>query len=306
MQVADAVASYLDYLSVERGLAANTVAAYGRDLERYGHYLADRGIDDPADVDRAVVEEHIARLSEEGRATSSVRRAASAVRGFHRFLVGDRIATSFPAAEVALPRPPAHLPDVLSREQAAALLDQPFPADAAGLRDRAICEVLYGCGLRVSELCGLDLLRIMGEEGFLRVLGKGSKERLVPIVGTAASALGRYLDEGRPLLASRTSAAARRAWSEGAVFLNRRGGRLTRQAVHGIVERAGRMVGIEGLHPHTLRHSFATHMLEGGADLRAVQEILGHADVATTQLYTHLDQTHLRGVYLGAHPRAGA
>lgn len=299
-----AVGAFLDYLVAERGASSNTVAAYGRDLERYRLQLAEQGVTDTADVTREHVEAHIARLFEEGRATSSVKRATSAVRSFHRFLVTDHVEASYPVAEVAAPKQPEHLPDVLSVEQVFALLDQPFPANAAGLRDHAILEVLYGCGLRVSELCGLDLLRVSFADGLVRVMGKGSKERLVPLVGSAADALAAYVDRGRPFLASTSSAAARKASSQGAVFLNCRGGRLTRQAVHGLCERWGAYAGIEGLHPHTLRHSLATHMLQGGADLRAVQEILGHADVATTQLYTHLDQTHLRGVYLDAHPRA--
>ncbi|MEY8436760.1 site-specific tyrosine recombinase [Atopobiaceae bacterium 24-176] len=299
-----AVGAFLDYLVAERGASPNTVAAYGRDLDRYRTDLAEQGVTDTAGVTQGHVEAHIARLFEEGRAASSVKRATSAVRSFHRFLVSDRVEDSFPVAKVKAPKQPERLPDVLSVEQVFALLDQPFPHDAAGLRDHAILEVLYGCGLRVSELCGLDLLRVSFADGLVRVMGKGSKERLVPLVGSAADALASYLDHGRPCLASTSSAAARKASSQGAVFLNRRGGRLTRQAVHGLCERWGSYAGIEGLHPHTLRHSLATHMLQGGADLRAVQEILGHADVATTQLYTHLDQTHLRGVYLDAHPRA--
>ena len=157
-------------------------------------------------------------------------------------------------------------------------------------------EVLYGCGLRASELCGLDERTVLLDEGVLRVFGKGSKERVVPILGAAADALGRYLDRGRGALAGRRPCPA--------VFLNARGGRLSRQSVHAIVEKYGRVVGIRGLHPHALRHSFATHLLEGGADLRVVQELLGHANVATTQLYTHLDRSHIRRVYLAAHPRA--
>ena len=223
----------------------------------------------------------------------------SAIKGFHRFMVAERIADNHPAADLPLPKKPDRLPDVISREQAAALLDQPFPESPAGQRDHAIVEVLYGCGLRVSELCGLDLRQVMLDEQVLRVVGKGDKERIVPIVGSAASVLGEYLETWRPqLVSSRVSSSA--------VFLNNRGRRLSRQSVHALVAKAGTVVGIEGLHPHTLRHSFATHMLEGGADLRIVQELLGHADISTTQLYTHLDRTHVREVYMEAHPRANA
>jgi integrase/recombinase XerD len=211
-------------------------------------------------------------------------------------MVADEICENFPTADLPLPAKPARLPDVLSVEQAEALLDQPFPKTAAGQRDRAILETLYGCGLRVSELCGLDLRDVHLDKEVVRVFGKGSKERVVPIMGSAARVMGDYFTQWRPGLVGRTPTQA--------VFLNQRGGRISRQSVHAIVERAGRMVGVQGLHPHTLRHSFATHLLEGGADLRVVQELLGHADISTTQLYTHVDRTHVRGVYLAAHPRA--
>ena len=298
MDLARAREEYLDCLRVERGSSEHTVEAYGRDLARYVGWLDSLGVTEPDDVTRAHVEEYVGVLGEVGLAPASVERAASAVKGFHRFMVADGIAQTSPAADVPLPAKPARLPQVLTREQAARLLDQPFGRTPRELRDRAILEVLYGCGLRVSELCGLDLRAVMLDDELVRVLGKGDKERLVPIMGTAAGALRTYLDEGRGALVGRVPTQA--------VFLNARGGRLTRQSVHAIVERYGRLAGIEGLHPHTLRHSFATHLLEGGADLRAVQELLGHASISTTQLYTHVDRSHLRRVYLAAHPRAHA
>ncbi len=208
----------------------------------------------------------------------------------------EGIASSCPTADLPLPAKPSRLPDVISQEQAAKLLDQPFPNSAAGLRDHAALEVLYGCGLRVSELVGLDERDVFLGEEVLRVFGKGAKERVVPIIGAAARALGTYLREGRGELVGRRPTSA--------VFLNVRGDRISRQSIHAIVERYGRVAGIDGLHPHTLRHSFATHLLEGGADLRVVQELLGHASISTTQLYTHLDRSHIRRVYLDAHPRA--
>lgn len=296
MDLARARDEYLRYLSVERGSSANTIDAYGRDLARYVTWLGERGVRDPDDVTLELVEEHVAELTRSGLASSSVERAASAVKGFHRFMLNDEISSVLPTADLPLPAKPARLPDVISREQAARLLDQPFPDTPAGLRDHAILEVLYGCGLRASELCGLDLRAVLLDEGLVRVFGKGSKERVVPLLGAAARALTVYLERGRGALAGRRPSDA--------VFLNARGGRLSRQSVHAICERYGRVAGIEGLHPHTLRHSFATHLLEGGADLRAVQELLGHASVATTQLYTHLDRSHIRQVYLDAHPRA--
>jgi integrase/recombinase XerD len=308
MDLAQARREYLAYLTVERGSSPNTVSSYGHDLDRYVADLASAGITEPADVTRADIGSHISNLHEAGLAPASVERAISAIRGFHRFMVSEQICSEHPTVDLPLPKRDERLPFVLSREQASALLDQPWPrgnpdrADcarvtAAGQRDRTIMEVLYGCGLRVSELTGLDQSNVLLDEEVLRVVGKGSKERIVPIMGTAAACLADYLANYRPsLLSPRTPS--------GAVFLSRRGARLTRQAVYVIVERAGSVVGIEGLHPHTLRHSFATHMLEGGADLRVVQEILGHSDISTTQLYTHIDRTHVRMAYLGAHPRA--
>ena len=297
MELSRALKEYLNYVAVERGCSRNTVLAYGRDLRSYLAGLRRDGVTRPEQVTRERIEAHVRRLRESGLAISSVERAVSAIKGFHRFMVAERIADNHPAAD--LPKKPDRLPDVISREQAAALLDQPFPESPAGQRDHAIVEVLYGCGLRVSELCGLDLRQVMLDEQVLRVVGKGDKERIVPIVGSAASVLGEYLETWRPqLVSSRVSSSA--------VFLNNRGRRLSRQSVHALVAKAGTVVGIEGLHPHTLRHSFATHMLEGGADLRIVQELLGHADISTTQLYTHLDRTHVREVYMEAHPRANA
>ena len=296
MDLDAALREYLGYLAIERGSARNTVESYGRDLRRYVGWLADSGITEPEAVSKEAVEEHVGSLRDCGLAPSSVERAVSAIKGFHRFCVAEQICTNLPTADLPLPKTPARLPDVLSLDQAQALLDQPFPDTAPGRRDQAILEVLYGCGLRVSELCGLDLREVMLDQELLRVVGKGSKERVVPITGTAASRLSSYLECWRPSLVGRQASPA--------VFLNQRGGRISRQSVHAIVERSGRLVGIEGLHPHTLRHSFATHMLEGGADLRIVQEILGHSDISTTQLYTHVDRSFIRETYLAAHPRA--
>lgn len=298
MDLARASAEYLDYLSVERGSSPNTVEAYGRDLDRYLAFLAQDGVTRPGEVTREEVRGHIEALEDVGLSPASVERAVSAIKGFHRFMVAEQITDVHPTADLPLPAKPSRLPDVISREQATALLDQPFPRTASGQRDRTMLEVLYGCGLRVSELCGLGQRDVVLEEEVLRVFGKGSKERVVPVMGTAAATLASYLDEWRGGLVGRTSVPA--------VFLNTRGGRISRQSVHSIVERYGRMVGIEGLHPHTLRHSFATHLLEGGADLRIVQELLGHANISTTQLYTHVDRTHVRMAYLCAHPRAHA
>ncbi len=297
MDLNRALREFTSYLAVERGASPNTVEAYGRDLARYVHDLESHGITDPDDVTQKDIEAHIQALTNEGLAPASVERAISAIKVFSRFMLTERLASVHPAADLPLPKRPERLPDVISVEQAAALLDQPFPATPAGQRDRAMLEVLYGCGLRASELVGLDMRQVMLDDELVRVLGKGSKERLVPIMGSAARVLGIYLDQWRGELCNPTR-------PTGAVFLNQRGGRISRQTLHAVVERYGRFAGIKGLHPHTLRHSFATHMLEGGADLRVVQEILGHADISTTQLYTHIDRSHIRRAYLDAHPRA--
>lgn len=286
----------MGYLAFERGSSSHTVEAYGRDLERYVKALEEKGVTEPDDVIRPLIEEHLEHLAEEGYAPSSVERALSAIKSFHRFMLQEEMSSVSPAAALPLPKKAERLPDVLSVRQALALLDQPFPKTAAGQRDRAIIEVLYGCGLRVSELTGLDVGAVSLEDEVVRVIGKGSKERLVPLMGSAHEALAEYLSDWRGELVSSRSGAA--------VFLNVRGGRISRQSVFAIVERAGRVVGIDGLHPHTLRHSFATHMLQGGADIRIVQELLGHSSIQTTQLYTHLDRSHLRMAYLSAHPRA--
>ena len=286
----------MGYLAFERGSSSHTVEAYGRDLERYVKALEEKGVTEPDDVTRPLIEEHLEHLAEEGYAPSSVERALSAIKSFHRFMLQEEMSSVSPAAALPLPKKAERLPDVLSVRQALALLDQPFPKTAAGQRDRAIIEVLYGCGLRVSELTGLDVGAVSLEDEVVRVIGKGSKERLVPLMGSAHEALAEYLSDWRGELVSSRSGAA--------VFLNVRGGRISRQSVFAIVERAGRVVGIDGLHPHTLRHSFATHMLQGGADIRIVQELLGHSSIQTTQLYTHLDRSHIRMAYLSAHPRA--
>lgn len=294
-----AAGEYLDYLSIERGSSKNTVDAYRRDLATYIAFLRERGICAPEAVKRADITDYVADRRIGGYSDASIERGLSAVKGFHAFMVREGLTEVQPVSAVRLPRKEERLPDVLSIESVSALLDQPFGGDEAGLREHAVLEVLYGCGLRASELCALDLKDVYLDEGFLRVWGKGSKERLVPIMGSAKRALALYIGDGRPAYAAHA-----RSGASTAVFLNKNGGRLSRQTVHSICARAGARVGIEGLHPHTLRHSFATHMLAGGADLRVLQEVLGHADISTTQVYTHIDRTQLVEEYLSAHPRA--
>lgn len=294
------IEEYLDYLSVERNLSNNTLQAYRRDLRDYTDFLAKRHICEPDAVARRDAEDFVAAKRKAGYAGSSVERALSSVKGLHRFMAREGLAQTHPTSTIKLPKKEERLPDFISIDQARELLEQSFPETALGVRDRAMLEVLYGCGLRVSELSGLDQRDLYLHDGFLRVFGKGSKERLVPIMGAAAQRLEAYLGHGRSELAAH----ARRGEAADAVFLNRNGTRISRQSIHAVVERYGRAAGIEGLHPHTLRHSFATHMLSGGADLRVLQEILGHSDISTTQIYTHVDREHLRSEYLAAHPRA--
>ena len=250
------------------------------------------------DVERETVVAYEADLLERGYATSSVDRRVSAIKGLFRFLVREGLVRRNPADTLQLPKAPERLPDVLSASQMDELLSAPVERAPIPLRNRAILEVLYGCGLRVSECTGLDVADAVLDEGYLRVVGKGGKERIAPIAGAALRALVVYLEQARPALAKPF------AKPTAAVFLNARGGRLTRQGMHAIVADAGRTIGIANLHPHTLRHSFATHLLEGGADLRVIQEILGHSDISTTQIYTHVNRSHIRKEYLGAHPRA--
>ena len=297
MRIDHAIDEFLAHLRVERGSSPLTVEAYGADLADYALFLEEAGVTQVERVDRDAVVAYEADLSERGYAVTSIDRHLSAVKSFHKFCVREEFAKANPAATVRLPAPPDKLPDVLTIEQVNALLDSQSVDDSTGLRDRAILEVLYGCGLRVSECSGLDLGNCALSEGYLRVTGKGDKDRISPIAGCALDALVAYLETGRPELAKPTKPTA-------AVFLNTRGGRLTRQSIHKIVARAGLSMGVENLHPHTLRHSFATHMLAGGADLRVIQEILGHSDISTTQVYTHVNRTHIREEYLSAHPRA--
>lgn len=305
--MADAVVSqigrFLDHLAVERGLSGNTVSAYRRDLTRYASFLAGRGVRDGRKVDDATIAAFVSQLSSsthhDGRPyrATSVVRALSSIRSFHRFLMREGEADRNPATAIVRPKLPRSLPRPISVDDVARLLAAPAPGTPAGLRDRAVLETLYGAGLRVSELTGLDVDDIDLEEGSVRVLGKGAKERDVPLGRMAREALSAYLTRSRPVLAT--------ARSRSALFLNQRGGRLTRQGCSKILAAHAKRAGIEKrVTPHTLRHSFATHLLEGGADVRVVQELLGHASVATTQVYTLVTKEHLREVYFTTHPRA--
>jgi integrase/recombinase XerD len=277
---------YLDHLTVERGLSEHTIAAYRRDLRRYLTFLSGRDITEPVEVHEADVRSFVASLSASTYGTderpyraSSVARALSSVRSFHRFLLREGVLDRDPAASISQPKLPRSLPRPLSVDDVTRLLETPDPSSPAGMRDRAILEMLYGAGLRISELVGLDVDDVDLEQGSVRVLGKGGKEREVPLGRIGREAVSSYLTRARPGFVSRGS--------RGAMFLNHRGGRLTRQSCARLLAAHVEAAGIERrVTLHTLRHSFATHLLEGGADVRVVQELLGHASVATTQIYT--------------------
>jgi integrase/recombinase XerD len=301
--LANPVERFLDYLAVERGLSRNTLDAYRRDLRRYEAFLGRRGIVDLARAGEGDIAAFVADLSAseyapgKGYRASSVARALAAVRSLHRFLVLEGEAEADPAEGVARPKVPRNLPRPLTVDEVAALVAAPGQDGPVPLRDRAILETLYGAGLRISELVALDVDDVDLEEGSVRALGKGAKERIVPLGRFAVKSLEAYLTRARPTLAGPRS--------RGALFLNRRGGRLTRQGSTNIIKEMARRAGIrKRVTPHMLRHSFATHLLEGGADVRVVQELLGHASLATTQIYTLVTQDRLRDVYFTAHPRA--
>ena len=296
------VEDFLTWLTVERGRSANTLAAYRRDLARWITHLRSRhSVAGDATIDDVVAFVHV--LQGEGLAEASVTRTLVAVRGLHRFLVAEEIRTDDPTADVEIPRVPRGLPKALSVEQISSLIDSVVGDDPVARRDRAILEVLYGTGARVSELVGMSLGDVDLVDGLVRLTGKGAKERIVPLGRHAAAALASWLaPAGRGAL--EPTRWARRGDAE-AVFLNQRGSRLGRQGVWGVVRHRGDAVGLrDTLTPHVLRHSCATHMLDHGADIRTVQELLGHASISTTQIYTKVTTERLWAVYRAAHPRA--
>jgi integrase/recombinase XerD len=307
--VSDEVRQYLQYLVVERGLAANTVQSYERDLRRYAAFVTARGRAGLAEVTGLDVAEFRGALAagddeHPPLAVSSAGRAVVAVRGLHAFALREGLAPADPAREVAPPVPARRLPKAISVEAVTAILEAAGSTgdpDPRVLRDRALLEFLYGTGARISDATGLDVddLDHLAREPAVLLTGKGSKQRYVPVGSYAVAALEAYLVRGRPALAA---GAGRKA--SPAVFLNARGGRLTRQGAWGILREAAARAGSGHVSPHTLRHSFATHLLDGGADIRVVQELLGHASVTTTQVYTLVTVDKLREVYAAAHPRA--
>ena len=307
------VLDFLAYLEFERGLSRNTLDAYRTDLLQFGRFLEERDLSalDAKPSDVADFLEALAKGGAVGNAGSApggaaprppaspatIHRKSACLRSFYRHLRRDGLLDTDPTATLSTPRRSRKLPHVLTRGEIEKLLSQPRGTEPAALRDRALLELMYACGLRASEAIGLELMDVDIQEGVLRARGKGSKERLVPIGQAALRALGMYLERGRPALV--------KGAPEAHLFVNFRGGQLTRQGLYKIVRRHAVTAGLaDRMSPHTLRHTFATHLLAGGCDLRSVQEMLGHADVSTTQLYTHLSSERLKDVYFRAHPRA--
>ncbi len=291
---------FLAYLELERGLSRNTLNAYRTDLLQFGSYLRKNGID-PLLIDPAQMSEFISTLSsangDQPLAASTVHRKTAAIRSFYKHLRREDLITDDPTVGLSTPKRSKKLPQVLNQAEVAKLLAAPRGSTPQAYRDRAILEVMYACGLRASELTGLEMADVDTHHGMLKARGKGSKERIVPLGRQAIYAIDLYQRTARPVLV--------KGGSEKALFLNFRGKSLTRQGLYKIVQGYAKSVGLdERMSPHTLRHSFATHLLAGGCDLRAVQEMLGHADVATTQMYTHLSGQQLKDVYFKTHPRA--
>jgi integrase/recombinase XerD len=309
-EVARAVRTYLDHLTVERGLAKNTLTSYRRDLRRYQAYLGECDIERLDQVTESTVSGFLMRLREgdaehPALSSTSAARTVVAVRGFHKFAVADGLAATDPASAVKPPTPAKRLPKALPLADIEAILEAAgAPGTTLALRDRALLEILYGTGARISEAVGLDVDDLdwgeSGVDGTVLLRGKGGKERLVPVGSYAREAVDTYLVRGRPELVSASTRA-----STAALFLNARGGRLSRQSAWAVLVRAAERAGVtKDVSPHTLRHSFATHLLDGGADVRVVQELLGHASVTTTQIYTLVTVENLREVFATAHPRA--
>jgi len=292
------VREYLQFLRLERGLSANTLASYAFDLKKYRAFLNKHTCDDAREVTTELVSAFLQSLHRTGLAPRSLSRHLSAVRGLHRFLTSEGKAVTDPTELVDGPKKSRDLPDVLTIPEIDAILNQPSTSEPLGIRDRAILETMYACGLRVSELVDLKQSDLLLDEGIVRVFGKGSKERIVPIGRSAQKWIKKYRRDARVSLAGKGK-------SKDILFLNSRGSRLGREWIWKMVSKYTKQAGIKkDVHPHTFRHSFATHLLEGGADLRVVQELLGHVDISTTEIYTHIDREYLKEVHRTFHPRA--
>ena len=301
IRLADYILDFLGYLELERGLSRNTLEAYRSDLMQYGEFLARHGVE-PLTVEHADLAAFVSELADgrDGRrpvAAATLQRKVACLRSFYRHLRREQLIERDPTAELRGPRRRKRLPKVLSRDEVRHLLEQPRGPAPAALRDRALLETMYACGLRASEAVSLELRDLDLDAGILRARGKGSKERIVPIGTKAIESLAAYLERARPRLVG--------IRDERHLFVNLRGAGLSRQGLYKIVQRHALTAGLQDrMSPHTLRHTFATHLLAGGCDLRSLQEMLGHADIGTTQIYTHLSTDRLRDVYFDAHPRA--
>lgn len=290
------LSKYLSHLSIEKGLSRNSLLSYENDLNRYLKFLQTQKVESPEKIKPDHISQLIWQLRQKNLKANSISRNLSAIRGFHRFLVKEEFSSVDPTLVLESPKIGRKLPLILAYPEVNKILEQPDVLSFLGLRDKAILEIMYACGLRISELIGLSVNDIFLKEGFIRVLGKGSKERVVPVGSEAIHWLKRYLVKSRPNLAKQ--------FSQNILFLNNRGQRLSRMGVWKILKFYVDKAGIKKkVYPHTLRHCFATHLLEGGADLKAVQEMLGHADISTTEIYTHLDTSYLKQVHKEAHPR---
>lgn len=299
--VREPLESYLVSLRFERGLSLNSIDAYARDLGRYASWLIERGTDNLGEVNRTDVEDYARHLLDSQLAPRTRARALVAVRRFHGFAVSEGVTGSDPASEVSPPREGLRLPKALALDDIEAMLATTSGEEPVQIRAAALLELLYATGARISEAIGIDLDDLDLDAGLVRLYGKGGKERIVPVGSHARTALGAWVSRIRPAMASK----ARAKTPAGALFLNARGTRLSRQSAWQIVKNAGEAAGLTvEVSPHTFRHSFATHLLDGGADIRVVQELLGHASVTTTQIYTKVSEETLREVYATSHPRA--
>lgn len=288
---------YIEFLTVERGLSKNTINSYRRDLKSYIGFLKMQKINDINYTTRTVIVSYLILMQKNGKASSSISRACAAIKSFYYFLVTEHLVEKDPTINLDIPRLEHRLPRVLTLDEVEQLLDQPDASNIWGLRDKAMLELLYATGIRVSELIMIKVEDINIEMGFLRCFGKGSKERIVPVGHIALKCVDKYIDDARPGLL--------KGQDNGILFLNHRGKGLTRQGFWKIIRKYAQKAGIvKNITPHVLRHSFATHLLENGADLRSVQEMLGHADISTTQIYTHITRSKIKEVYDRTHPRA--
>lgn len=294
--------SYIHFLNLEKNSSGNTIASYKHNVGRYINFLESKKIVSPENITEEIVSSYLKSLSKLLLSARSISQNISAIKGFHKYLIGDEITKNNPAQDLTTPRLPKNLPEVLTLPEVDLILAKPDTTQPLGTRDRAILETLYATGMRVSELLILKQSDINAEFGVVRVFGKGSKERLIPIGRSALEWIKKYKENVRINLTNVQKRLQHK--SSDVLFLNARGKQMTRMAVWNIVDRYTREARIEKpVHPHTFRHSFATHLLEGGADLRAVQEMLGHSDISTTEIYTHIDKEYLKEVHKTFHPR---